>query len=307
MHNGLFFSSVLFWLLANHNPKRQEAMQVRGILHSVLKAKRAIEEYGQEHPKAGIDNSLFVTFWDFDGTILAGDCTEGYTSNGKQIYKGLAEICIEQGLSPQYPTVGGFRKFWHDYEQLLNSPDPQQAYALPARIFKGTDAATVKKLARDHFETTLRHYYFQSSSHVIATLQRNGIATCVVSASPTIFVQGAASTTGIEESCFFGVDTQIENGKLSDRITGPVSAGAGKVERIQQVMQRLQTVYGNRPLFVLAGFGNSYRTDGHFLSWIAAQQMPAGKPVAVMINGGSPPPDYANRFTTVGYATLARP
>ena len=52
----------------------------------------------------------------------------------------------------------------------------------------------------------------------------------------------------------------------------------------------------------LAGFGNSYRTDGPFLRYIATQpSLPDGiRATSVMINVGKARPGYTEHFTTFG-------
>ena len=41
----------------------------------------------------------FIVIWDFDGTILKGDSSEGLMVGGKTVYPGLAQLAIENGLS----------------------------------------------------------------------------------------------------------------------------------------------------------------------------------------------------------------
>ena len=41
---------------------------------------------------------MFLAFWDFDGTILKGDCSEGLRQDGKPIYKGMVQLGIEAVL-----------------------------------------------------------------------------------------------------------------------------------------------------------------------------------------------------------------
>ena len=50
----------------------------------------------------------------------------------------------------------------------------------------------------------------------------------------------------------------------------------------------------------VAGFGNSYRTDGNFLRCVCSQPLPGGvKPISVMINGGAEPKEYKGLFKLV--------
>src|SRR6516162_3471077 len=37
---------------------------------------------------------VFIAVWDFDGTILKGDCSEGLKVEGRTVYPGLAEVAI---------------------------------------------------------------------------------------------------------------------------------------------------------------------------------------------------------------------
>ena len=60
----------------------------------------------------------FVAFWDFDGTILKGDCSEGLQADGKLVYPGLAQLAIEGGLSNLYSPDHGFTRFWTDYTNM---------------------------------------------------------------------------------------------------------------------------------------------------------------------------------------------
>ncbi|MCX8124876.1 MAG: hypothetical protein N3F66_12050, partial [Spirochaetes bacterium] len=52
-------------------------------------------------------------------------------------------------------------------------------------------------------------------------------------------------------------------------------------------------------VYAIAAFGNSYHTDGPFLRYVAMQKLPAGTPIAVMINGGTPPEEYKGLFHCV--------
>ena len=55
----------------------------------------------------------------------------------------------------------------------------------------------------------------------------------------------------------------------------------------------------------VAGFGNSYRTDGDFLRYICSQSLPGSvKPLAVMINGGVEPKGFQGLFKLVDQREL---
>ena len=54
-------------------------------------------------------------------------------------------------------------------------------------------------------------------------------------------------------------------------------------------------------VFILAGFGNSFGTDGPFLKYISEQKFQVGKPISVMINGGNSPIKYEGKFKEVTF------
>src|SRR3974377_1004994 len=65
------------------------------ILEQILRTRDAILKRAPDSP----DRPVFLAFWDFDGTILKGDCSEGLRSDAQTVYPGLAQVAIEHGLS----------------------------------------------------------------------------------------------------------------------------------------------------------------------------------------------------------------
>ena len=76
----------------------------------------------------------------------------------------------------------------------------------------------------------------------------------------------------------------------------PVTWSIGKREKLKQIVAELESEQGDRKVFVLAGFGDSYNTDGPFLKFIATQSLPAGKPIAVFFDGNTEPDEYRGLF-----------
>ena len=60
--------------------------------------------------KAADPTATPMAFWDFDGTIIKGDVSEGYEEDGVQKFKGLLEETIKAGLSTTYPAQGGWEQ-----------------------------------------------------------------------------------------------------------------------------------------------------------------------------------------------------
>ncbi|MGQ9842718.1 MAG: hypothetical protein ACUVRK_04055 [Spirochaetota bacterium] len=51
------------------------------LFKTYYKQKAAIDNYVKSNKETKI---LYISVWDFDGTILKGDCSEGYTENEKR-------------------------------------------------------------------------------------------------------------------------------------------------------------------------------------------------------------------------------
>ena len=64
--------------------------------------------------RAADPQAVPMAFWDFDGTIIKGDISEGLCENGRTLFKGLVERTIEEGLNTVYPPDGG----WAQYQAL---------------------------------------------------------------------------------------------------------------------------------------------------------------------------------------------
>lgn len=264
------------------------------ILDHIEQTRQAIYNLAREgsHPCAE-EKCIFVTFWDFDGTIIHGDITDGLSdpATGRQTYKGLQQLSIEAGLANRYLGANGFQRYREDYERLEATAGHARAYEFIPQAFTGARPSEFTKLVKEYFNTTLSKYYFASSMDIIRRLQHNGVQTHIVSASPEFFVSGAVDTTGIPAEWITGVDLELDGEFMSERIAPPLNYAAGKTERIQKVLAEIRKQEQTDHVYVLAGFGNSHHTDSHFLAWIAAQKLPAGKPLSVMINGDSVPPD----------------
>ena len=262
------------------------------IVKEILSTKQAIET---AMVSAGTTTKpIFLSIWDFDGTILHGDCSEGLKENEKVLYKGLAQIAIETGLSSIYTADSGFTKFWHDYRFMEENISRWLAYPFIPQMLRGADASAVRAVSRNHFREQLQPYYFTSSVAMIAELERHGIETHIISASSDLFVDESAPTLNLPVSRFNGIELQVEQGKVTEKIVYPVTWADGKTEKLKLIVDDLQRTNPNRPVIVLAGFGNSWSTDGSFLHYIANQNLPAGKPLSVMINGGKAPEKFVN-------------
>lgn len=272
---------------------------VKSILEKITASKIALEKAttSDGKPLCGGEQCLFLTAWDFDGTILRGDCSEGLREGNRQIYKGLVQLGIENNLAPDFPSVSGFDKFWAEYTRLDETKGHFAAYTFLPRIFAGTPADKIHRLADRQMKEVYQNYFFRSSRFLIEKLAKIKIKTVILSASPHFFVRSAADTLPVPERDIHGIRLKKKDGVLTTQLDPPVTYADGKVEKLREVVAGYQKE-GKR-VFVLAAFGNSYHTDGPFLKFTASQKLPAGKPFSVMINGGNPPAEYTGLFTEV--------
>lgn len=240
-----------------------------------------------------------MTVWDFDGTILDGDCSEGLERDGKAIYPGLAELAIEHGLSPLYSNKGGFESFWADYRLLDERIGHWLAYPFIVQMLRGGSAEELSKLAAHTFESIYQPHYFAGSMYILRGLQAAGVEVHIVSASAEHFVRGAAKTLDIDPEHINGIRVNVRDGLMTEELLYPVTWHEGKRVRLEEMIAEQAVMHPGKEIYVIGGFGNSYNTDGPFLAWIARQSLPVAKPVVVMINGGITPADYADVFTEI--------
>ena len=249
--------------------------------------------------KAAQPNAVPMAFWDFDGTIIKGDISEGLFENekertGKQLYKGLIEETILAGLSTVYKGPVG----WKQYEEVdyprMNEIGRWLAWPYNAQIYGGVPSADLDAFCSQKVAEVYRKWYFASSVAIWQALEKAGVENYVVSASPEIFVRNTAESLGVTRGRTRAIRVEIDGGRMTTKVVHPVPFGEGKVENVRQlVLSRENGV-------AIAGFGNSYSTDGCFLRYIVTQHLPGGaKGFALMINGGKEKPGFEGLFKLV--------
>jgi len=301
----IFFILSLF-LLIDCNKKtdtQKPDTQAGEIISRITNTKNKILEF-QKDGKRLCQNEgdcLFLSFWDFDGTILKGDCSEGLSENGMQIYKGMDQLAIEGGYSTVF-AKDKFEDFEKEYKKLDLGRGHLVAYEFLAQIYKGQDRKKMEAFSATQFENSFQKYYFKQSIEIFNSMRtQKDFRVFVISASPDFFVKGAANTIKLPPSQVRGINVEDKDGKLTNRLIFPINYAQGKTESVQKIVNEVLAEGKYKNVFVLAGFGNSYHTDGEFLSYIAKQDLPAGKPIAVMVNGGKSPAEYDGLFYTVSH------
>lgn len=294
-------SFLLFGTFALAMPASASEKHVAEVLDRVLQSKRALEA-----SPACKEGCVFLSAWDFDGTILKGDASEGLSEDNHVVYPGLAQKSIEAGFSGLYKKTE-FQKFWHDYEEMDQKQGHIPAYTYLPKTMKGTKADEIKKFAGNYYATVLKPYYFESSIDIFQKLKQSGVIPYVISAAPHVFVSSSGPTLGIDEQHIFGIELALtKDGVLTDRVIDPIPYAEGKAKRLAMIVDQ-EKARSKKSVYVLASFGNSYHTDSGFLKWTLAQSFPVGKPLAVMINGGSAPAELTGKFFEVSQrAVLAK-
>ena len=248
--------------------------------------------------KAADPDAVPMAFWDFDGTIIKGDISEGIDSSaGRRVklYKGLIERTIEAGLNTVYPAKGGWEQYWDRDYPRLNEIGRWLSWPYNAQMYYGQSAAALDAFCEAECEKVYRRWYFASSMKIWRALAKAGVENYVISASPEIFVRNTAKSLGVPSCRCRGIRVEVVGDFLTAKIVYPVPNGEGKVENLREfVLARPNGV-------AVAAFGNSYSTDGAFLRYVATQpSLPGGaKGTAVMINGGKTVPGYTEHFITV--------
>jgi|JI9StandDraft_1071089.scaffolds.fasta_scaffold00865_20 phosphoserine phosphatase len=269
------------------------------ILESILKTKQKIEKHLEDNKNLSLQKkNLFLAFWDFDGTILKGDCSEGLNEpNG---FKGLMELGILNGYLSEFKGEEGVKAFWKKYREM-EEINKREAYLFLPRLFRGNEVGTISNLAKDHFNNVMRKFYFPTSISILENLKANGIESYILSASADFFIKGCEGTLPIQKENMHGIEVKIQNGIITKEEIEPVTYAIGKTEKLKLIVSSLLENKKADQVFVLAGFGNSFHTDGPFLEYIANQKLVAGNPTTVMINGGNAPEEYKGIFKEVKF------
>lgn len=280
-----------FILHCSEAKKKQEPHSA-AVIDSILETRQQLEE---QHCSNGC---IYLAFWDFDGTILKGDCSEGLREDGKLIFRGLVELTIEQGFSSRFRRNEA-ADFEAEYRRRDEELGHRNAYTFLTTQYGGANPDEILAFAKRRFSEVYSHHYFESSMHIWKSLEKSGIQNHIISASPHFFVQGAAESLSIAPDRINGVRLQIKDGKLLPILEPPLTYAEGKTQTLENVVSRIQKENPGKTVFVLAGFGNSYHTDGHFLRSIKNRNLPGGKTYAIMINGGPAPEEFKDLFWTV--------
>jgi phosphoserine phosphatase len=230
-----------------------------------------------------------VAFWDFDGTLLEGDCVDGYRRGDGAGYAGLMERMILAGLCPAYAGAAGVARCEREVVERKQRDGRGLAYAFQTQIFGGVAEAEIRALARLAFEREIGDWLFAEALAGWRRLEAAGVRCWVISASADFFVKEAAARLGVgEERCVGMRVRRAADGRLSDALEGPLLFGAGKAERMRELLAGMAAAEPERVFLPVAGFGNDPESDGPMLEAVCQTVLPAGRSVGVLVNVPAP-------------------
>ena len=244
-----------------------------------------------------------MAFWDCDGTILNGDISLGLYDRSpehRKLYRGLLEEAIVAGYSKILRGEEGWREFRDVHHPFFAKLGRWIAGPYNAQLFAGAKVAELDAFCEQKTKGEISDWFFASSIKMLRALAEMGVENYVVSAGPASLVRNVMPALGLSRDRFVGTPVREVCGRWTDEAIRPAPDGEGKVENVRQIIL-------SRPNgVVVAGFGNSYKTDGPFLKYIRSQRLPGGgEGVSVMINGGKPGA-YAGLFRCVNQRRCLR-
>lgn len=226
-----------------------------------------------------------LALWDFDGTLLEGDCTEGLRRVDGSGYPGLAEMAIRHGFSSIYRGAEGVTAFEQDYAKRLREHGSKSAYIFVTQIFAGAMEADLRALAQQHFAEVLAPWFYSDMLAVWRDLEAGGMHNHVISASADFFVKGAAPLLGVPETHVHGLRLAVSpQGKLLSTPEEPVTHGPGKAECLQHLLAALTHKSPHRFYQPLFAVGNDLQADGALLHAVASLPVSSARPLAVLLN-----------------------
>jgi phosphoserine phosphatase len=238
------------------------------------------------------DSVVPVAFWDLDGTLLEGDCVDGYRRRDGAGYAGMVERAIDGGLCPAFAASGGMRAYLAEYRRRRRRDGRAAAYTFQSLIFAGAAMGPLKELARRVFSEELAPWFFADALDGWKRLEGAGVRCWVVSASPDFFVRGAASVLGVPEDRCVGMRLRRapDDSSLLPELDGPALFGQGKAHCVRRLLDDMAAAQPGRRFLPVAAFGNDPESDGPMLEEVRQRSAPSGASVGALINVPRPAP-----------------
>ncbi|MFV8256775.1 HAD family hydrolase [Bdellovibrio bacteriovorus] len=170
-------------------------------------------------------DSAPVAAFDADGTLWDTDLGETFFHH--QIDNKLVTL-------PPQP--------WEHYENM-KAADPRKAYLWLAQICQGQKLEQVHQWAIDAVKGHFPVPVFLEQKKLIDLFISKGVKVYIITASVKWAVEPGAEMLGLTKNDVLGVETQVDNGVISDRQKGTITYCEGKVEAL------LEATGGKKPFF----------------------------------------------------------
>ncbi len=164
-----------------------------------------------------------VAVLDADGTIWEDDI-------GEDMFEWLAGT---ERLKVEVPPEGLFAHY-----KARVAADADEGYAWMATQLAGFELRELEALCMSYYREHYASKVFEAQAGLIDMLHREGWDVWAVSASPRWMVQAGVLDLGIPFDRVLGIETHVEEGKLTDRLIFPITSGEGKVEAIKKRIGR---------------------------------------------------------------------
>lgn len=161
-------------------------------------------------------NQPLIAAFDADGTLWDTDLGENFFQY--QIDNKLVPL-------PADP--------WQHYlDMKKENGDPRNAYAWLAQINDGVDLAQVRAWSQSAFDSILPKPVFSEQKKLIDLLLRHSVQIYIVTASIRWAVEPGARALGLTDDNVIGIETLIQNGKITRDKVHPITYRAGKAEAL---------------------------------------------------------------------------
>lgn len=214
--------------------------------------------------------SQFAAFFDFDGTIIDGDISDG--KYGKNGFQGLSELCINKGVIPELKGDLGYVEYKEIREQEAKTTN-NYPYMYAPNIFKGIsnkEKSNIVSYIKEPIKNIIENNIFYFIKDTLDFCEKNNIAIYIVSASPHIFVQELGQFLNTPRENCFGIDV--------NNINDFINHAEGKAKRVKYICQK-------RNLIPILSIGNTWLSDGDMLMHVTKS---GG--VGILVNDNSSAP-----------------
>ena len=159
-------------------------------------------------------NQKLVAAFDADGTLWDADLGENLFQY--QIDHKLVEL-----------PANAF-----DVYVQMKEKNPREAFLWLAQLNKNQKIEKVREWAKQAFDSILPNPIFKDQQKLVQFLMNHGVEVYIVTASIKWAVEPGALALGVSSSNVIGVQTEIQDGIVTDKGMFPITYREGKVEAL---------------------------------------------------------------------------